>query len=236
MAESEWRQLGVLALAWLAYCAVHSALASLRVKRWVASNFAGSLRGYRIVFNSLAILSLLPILWLGADYRGPLCWAWRGPLGWLSTVLALAALCALAVSLKYYDGQEFLGLRQWRSPRRVGEGVDQGGEQRVEQRIEDREDFQLSPLHRYVRHPWYCCALVLIWTRDMNAATLVSSTMISAYFVVGSRLEEAKLLVYHGAVYRRYMQRVAGLLPLPWKTLSAEDAAELVRAARRPPG
>ena len=46
--------------------------------------------------------------------------------------------------------------------------------------------------------------LVLIWTRDMDVATLVSSVLMSAYFIVGARLEEAKLAAYHGAAYRCY--------------------------------
>lgn len=222
MAESDWRAIVVLALAWLVYFVVHSALAALPVKRWVARRCAASLPAYRIVFNGVAVLTLLPIVWLLAGDRGPLLWAWQGAAAWLANGLALAALGAFLVSLRYYDGQEFLGLRQLKAGR---SGVDGG--------VEDGERFALSPFHRYVRHPWYFFSLLLIWTRDMDVATLVSALMMSAYFVVGARLEEAKLLRYHGAAYGRYMKRVAGLVPLPWKTLSVKDAAELVAAARR---
>jgi len=52
---------------------------------------------------------------------------------------------------------------------------------------------------------------------------------ITPYLMIGSRLEEKKLLVYHGDTYRRYMARVPGLIPLPWKTLTAEEAKELTR-------
>lgn len=218
MTDAQCWGLVTLALCWLAYFALHSALASLRVKRWVARNYPETMARYRLAYNALALLLLLPIAWLNWRYPGPLLWAWRGLLAWLANALALAALAAFAVSLKYYDGREFLGLRQWASRRR---------------QAEDQEGFHLSPFHRYVRHPWYCFALVLIWTRDMDAATLVSGALMSAYFVVGARLEEAKLLIYHGAVYRRYMERVAGLLPLPWKTLSADEAGDLLRASRR---
>jgi protein-S-isoprenylcysteine O-methyltransferase Ste14 len=96
-------------------------------------------------------------------------------------------------------------------------------------KVEDQEHFQLSPFHRYVRHPWYFFGLVLLWTRDMNATTLLSSAFITLYFVIGSRMEEKKLLVYHGDSYRRYMARVPGLLPLPWKTLTAEEAETLLK-------
>ena len=61
----------------------------------------------------------------------------------------------------------------------------------------------------------------------MDPALLVSALMVSAYFVVGARLEEAKLVVEFGAAYRHYMTRVAGLLPLPGRTLSAGEAARI---------
>jgi hypothetical protein len=42
-------------------------------------------------------------------------------------------------------------------------------------------------------------------------------------------LEEKKLLIYHGDIYRRYMARVPGLIPLPWKFLTAEEAEALLK-------
>ena len=42
---------------------------------------------------------------------------------------------------------------------------------------------------------------------------LVSAVLLTLYFVVGSHLEEKKLAAFHGDIYRRYMQRVPGLIP-----------------------
>jgi hypothetical protein len=78
-----------------------------------------------------------------------------------------------------------------------------GGGQHIE-----RDVFRLSAAHRYVRHPWYSFGLVIVWTRDMNAAMLVSALAITIYFVVGSRLEERKLIEIHGDTYRRYRSRL----------------------------
>ena len=220
MTESNWRDVALLALFWLAYFAMHSALASLRVKTWVALHHPARMPIYRLSFNILAVITLLPILWLMFFHPGPMLWAWQGPAAWLSNGLALAALFAFVKSLKYYDTQEFIGFRQWASRTR---------------RVEDQEGFKLSPFHRYVRHPWYFFSLILIWTRDMNAAMLLSAALMTIYFIVGSRLEEDKLVSYYGEVYRRYMERVPGLIPRPWKSLTAKDAAALVKATGRRP-
>jgi protein-S-isoprenylcysteine O-methyltransferase Ste14 len=61
----------------------------------------------------------------------------------------------------------------------------------------------------------------------MNQARLVSAWWITLYFILGSRLEERKLWARFGAAYREYMARVPGLLPLPWRILSQEEARRL---------
>lgn len=218
MTDSTWQDMALLLLCWLGYFALHSALASLPVKRRVATLHPKLMPGYRLIFNMLSVLMLLPILWLMHRTPGPWLWRWNGVAAWLANGLALAALLGFLRSLKFYDTKEFIGLRQWRSHTC---------------RVEDQEHFHLSPFHRYVRHPWYFFGLVLIWTRDMNASLLLSSAMITLYFIAGSRLEEKKLLIYHGETYHRYMERVPGLFPLPWKFLSAEGARELLEYESR---
>lgn len=205
-------RLAAIALAWFGYFALHSVLAAASVKAWVGSRWPQFLPGYRIAFNLVATLSLIPVLWLVYGADSGWLWQWRGVRAWLANGFAAAAVVCLLVFGSGYDMGEFLGLRQLGA-----DGRDQP------------ESFTVSALHRFVRHPWYCIGLVLIWTRDMNGPLLVSALMITAYFVVGSKLEEAKLLAAYGEPYRRYMAKVPGLIPLPWKYLTASEAAALTR-------
>jgi len=173
---------------------------------------------YRLFFNLLALLLLLPPLYLTYHLNGPWLWRWSGPAGWFVNGLALLAIALFYWTLRYYDSGEFIGLKQWRK--------------RLES-VEDQEHFHLSPIHRFVRHPWYFLALVLIWSRDMNLPFLLTAIVITLYFWIGSRLEESKLMAYHGSLYQRYRERVPGLLPLPWRYLSKEEAEEFKRDAER---
>ena len=221
MDDAEMGRLALLATLWLAYFALHSALASLGMKSWVVRHFPQTMPIYRLGFNILATVALLPILWLMVRHPGPILWAWTGAWFWLANGLALAALIGFVRSARYYDTGEFLGLRQWKT------GACS---------IEDQESFRISPFHRHVRHPWYALGLVLLWTRDMNATLFLSAVLMTAYLFIGAHLEEQKLVARYGAAYRRYMQRVPGLIPLPWKSISAKEAAELVAEAERHPG
>ena len=210
-------ELALLALGWAAYFALHSALASLAVKRAVAARWPRFVPAYRLAFNALALLLVLPLLAWTLTHPGPELWRWSGGWRWVADGSAALALIGVTWTLRDYDGSEFLGLRQWRAR---------------EQRVEDQESFHLSTLHRFVRHPWYSLGLVLLWTRDMDAARLVAATLATGYVVIGSWLEERKLLVYHGERYRSYRQRVPALVPRPWRWLDAESAERLRSSPR----
>jgi protein-S-isoprenylcysteine O-methyltransferase Ste14 len=212
--------LALLAAAWIAYFALHSWLAALGTKHLVATRWPTAMPAYRLGYNALALLLLVPPVGLMLAWDGPPLWSWSGAWAWVSHGVALAALGLFAWSLGAYDGGEFSGLRQWR--------------QRTTTEPE-RETLHVSTLHRFVRHPWYLCALLLIWSRDMDAARLLSALLASGYFVVGSRLEERKLVAVHGEAYRRYRVRVPGLVPLPWRYLDTAEAEELERLAREQP-
>jgi protein-S-isoprenylcysteine O-methyltransferase Ste14 len=202
----------VLAAAWVAYFVIHSIVASLGLKRLVASRWPELMPAYRLLFNALALLLLLPPMVLMYRLKGEFLWQWAGLGVWLANGLALLAVFGFLWSLRYYDGMEFFGLRQWWVGTRT---------------VEDQEAFHISPLHRFVRHPWYALALVLIWTREMDPALLLSATLITLYFIIGSKLEEAKLVIYHGDIYKRYRKQVSAFIPLPWRFLSKASAKEL---------
>jgi protein-S-isoprenylcysteine O-methyltransferase Ste14 len=195
------------------YFGLHSLLASHWLKARVARRWPRLMPAYRLGFNLLSVLLLLPLAWLLYRYPGPVLWQWQAGWYWLMKGLALAAVGGFVFSLRAYDNLVFLGWRQWRNRH---------------QAVTDPERFQLSTLHRFVRHPWYFFLLVLMWTQDIHLSQLTGYGLITLYLVIGSRLEERKLIRQHGEVYRRYRRKVPGLIPLPWRWLSRGDAKELV--------
>jgi protein-S-isoprenylcysteine O-methyltransferase Ste14 len=205
-----------LALGWIAYAALHSLLASLRCKAWVTRRWPALAPYYRLAFNLQSIILVLPLVWATYAIPGDWLWRWTGPGAWLANGLALAAISGFFLTGGTYDMGEFLGTKPWR-----------------EKRIDavEHDGFRISPLHRYVRHPWYALGLVLVWTRDMNAPLLVSASAVTLYLFIGAWLEERKLEAHFGAAYREYKQRVPGLIPLPWKRLSTAEAEALMQGS-----
>lgn len=202
----------ILVLLWSAYFAVHSALASLPVKHWLQQTRPRLMPYYRIGFNVLAVLLLIfPVGFMFAR-QGTMLWQWEGYAKWLTDGLAFAAILAFIWTLRFYDMKEFTGIKQaWENAAT----------------IHDQETLKISPIHRYVRHPWYFLGLVIVWSRDMDTMYLTSAITVTLYFILGSKLEEQKLLAYHGAIYSLYCEKVPGIIPRPWRYLSKAQAAQL---------
>lgn len=205
----------LLAVGWLLYGVLHSLLASLRCKRWVACRLPGLLPWYRLGYNAFALLSAMPLLWLIATSDSPMLIRWSGAWHWLSLIVTALGSIGLLISFGAYDLVEFIGLRQGRAGAAA--------------HLEDEGEFRIGFFNRYVRHPWYFFSLLILWTQDMNAALLISAVAITLYLAIGSRFEERKLLAAYGEPYRRYRARVPGLCPLPGKCLTTAEAAELTR-------
>lgn len=198
-----------LALAWMTYCALHSFLASLRLKHWTESHAPRIRRHYRLIYNLLATVLLIPLLVATEIAADDWLWRWQGGLSWVSHGVTVLVALGFLWSSRAYDMREFMGFAA----------------------AEARPRFGLSPLHRFVRHPWYFLGLVWLWTRDMDSARLVAALIVSTYLWLGSRLEERKLEWELGEVYSDYRRRVPGLLPRPWRYLGRSEFDALRRSA-----
>lgn len=202
-----------LTISWLFFYAIHSITATHQVKAWFLKRFPSLYPHYRLLYNLLSVLTVLPALYWLFFYPGPTLWQWSGGLQYLANGIALLALIGFLVSSRYYDNGAFLGLKPDTS-QRVGSALDH---------------FTISPFHRFVRHPWYFFGLLLIWTRDMSAAWFISCALGTLYLYIGSKWEERKLCVELGGVYQTYCEHVPGIFPLPWRYLSRQKARELMK-------
>ncbi len=61
--------------------------------------------------------------------------------------------------------------------------------------------------------------LIFLWTGNLNIATLTTNLVLSAYIVVGTHLEERKLVIEFGDEYRRYQDQVSMFIPMKWLSI-----------------
>lgn len=197
----------LVALGWAGYGALHSWLASRRIKTWVASRWPSHYKYYRLSYNLLAVALLIPLAVATELADENWLWRWQGVWAWIAHAITIAVVLGFAWSSRAYDLREFMGVAATDAAQSLR--------------------FGLSPLHRCVRHPWYFLGLLWLWTRDMDAARLTAALVITGYVWAGSRLEDGKLEQEFGAAYHRYRARVPGLLPRPWRCLSRAEFLRL---------
>ncbi len=196
-----------LALLWVAYCAVHSALISMSVTGWFKTVLAGRYRFYRLFFNLFSLITLVPLIMYShsARFKSEPLFAWSGH--WEIARYSLVGLGVVLVlaGARHYSMLQFLGVDQIRKVSTGGAMTGSG----------DLDDTGVLGL---VRHPWYLAVFILLWTGDLNAAAITVNLVLSAYLIVGTLLEERKLLREFGEKYRSYQDRVSMFIPLKWLT------------------
>ena len=124
-------------------------------------------------------------------------------------VYSIFALLSLACGIllvvaggRHYSLGQFVGISQLRGA--SSGGLARGG------RIDS------SGVLGLVRHPWYTAVVLLLWAGDLDMAALVGNGVLTVYIVVGTLLEERKLVHEFGDAYRSYQRRVSMFVPLKW--------------------
>ena len=94
-------------------------------------------------------------------------------------------------------------------------GTKQVDEMREGKKV-DAMDFYTTGILEYVRHPWYSGSILLVWAfGSISEVSLVSKIILTAYLIIGTFLEEKKLIHEIGEPYLAYRRRVSMLIP--WK-------------------
>ena len=196
-------ELLALALVWVAWCSLHSGLITPGAVAWFRRRLGGYFAFFRLGYNLVAIITLIPVLmWSEAmPYRPFLVWRW--PFTMLAGVMWLAAVLLGVGGVRAYALGEFGGFAQilrWRQ----GRGEERG-----------TRTLSRAGILGSVRHPWYLAGFIVLWAHNLAPQDLVASVILSMYLVLGAHWEERKLIAEFGEAYRQYQRQVPMFFPLP---------------------
>jgi uncharacterized membrane protein len=180
--------LGLLAIGWIVYLALHSVLALDAVKAGIKI----SPRSYRIGYVIFSTIGLVALMWWGSKLPYEYFFNSTGIVRYMSLMLTTFGVMTIQLSFRHYNFRSFIGLK------------------------EEAAVLKTTGLLHYVRHPIYS-GLILVTIGFFlfipNLPSLIASGCIFLYLPIGIYLEEKKLLALFGDAYRQYKQDVPAVLP-----------------------
>lgn len=197
----------LLIVLWLSWCGLHSVLICIPVTSALETLLGAYFRFYRLAYNLISIVTLIaPVLVsLSLQSSETLVFVWTGMYQMVRVFLIAAALFLFVSGGKQYDIRHFLGISQVRS--RLNSHL-----------LNDGTVFTVSGISTVVRHPWYLGGILIIWSapKSFFPSTVITAVILSGYFLVGTLLEERKLVKHFGESYRAYQREVSMLFPVKW--------------------
>ena len=183
---------------WAAFGLAHSLLASETIKaclhRWLGA-------GYRLAYNGFAIVTLVVVFWGGHVVLGDLpAYDLSGTYKVVLGVLEISGWFLMFWALGGYDLGRLAGTAQVRAA--------EGGRP-----LDEDEPLRVDGLHRYVRHPLYSAVFLVLWGAVWSPLGLMTAFFGSIYLVIGTWLEERRLIARYGDDYAAYWARVPAFIP-----------------------
>ena len=200
---------------WVLWCTLHSALISITMTEYAKRKLGDRFRFYRIFYNFFSLVTLVPLVSYSVSVRGQPVFRWEGSLVIVRYLLVAVSLFLFIAGGRHYSLFEFLGIRQLRN-------------KQLSHTLSGPDTFVASGIHKVIRHPWYLGGIIIFWTGtgNLSLSMILDNLVITSYFIVGTILEERKLVREFGESYREYQKQVSMLLPYKWLKASIRRAAQ----------
>jgi methanethiol S-methyltransferase len=190
----------LMGLAASLWCIFHSFFISHLWRNFVANSFPRYQAFSRIVYVLFSSGTLGWLLLWNRSLPHEMLWDWPGL--WILIRWAGLALAAVLFVLgaRSFDNRAFLGLRQMVDYFR---GADHS-----------HPPFKTEGILEYIRHPWYSGTLLfLVFCLPITDVNLVWRGVFLVYTLIGTELEERKMVQDLGGVYGEYRKKVPRFFP-----------------------
>ncbi|MDB3935327.1 hypothetical protein N9383_01230 [Granulosicoccus sp.] len=185
-------------ISWLIFGNLHSVLARQSIQLQL-ERFLGSY--YRLIYNLVALVKISIVLYVGKIWLDDTQFNFLDNNAVHFTYLAIKYLGAtvLALAIMTYDIGRFAGITQVITGERVSSS--------------SNEPLQRRFLNRWVRHPLYTGAFLVLWGGAISTFDTWTAILGTLYLLIGTHFEERKLLNIYGDQYRTYQQEVPRYFP-----------------------
>jgi methanethiol S-methyltransferase len=191
---------------WIAYCFIHSFLISISFTKFIERILKKFYALYRLLYVLLSLFLLIPLIRFSSSIENEIIFNWISPWSFMRIILMYGSLLLFFWAFFFnYDSLSFFGIRQI---------MDLG----KTKSIDSSSAIKKNGLLGIIRHPMYLCLIVYLWCQTFRMMDIVVNLILTAYVIIGTILEERKLVLEFGDHYIKYQQEVPMLIPFTKKT------------------
>lgn len=186
---------------WAGYCALHSYLISISFTNLMTRLLKKYYAFFRIFYIIISFVLLVPLINYSSKIDDNVIITYGPELTVVRYVLIWGSLLMFAWAFFIdYDSLSFFGIRQILN---FGKTADEN------QPVELKKKGLLG----LMRHPMYLALIIYLWCQTFRLIDIYVNILLTIYVIIGTYLEERKLVLEFGATYIRYKQEVPMLIP-----------------------
>jgi protein-S-isoprenylcysteine O-methyltransferase Ste14 len=194
------------ALLWTVYVSLHSFLISVRFTNLLTRLLKNYYAFYRLFYVLISLVLIIPLINYTSGLDDKVIVTYESPISIIRYVLiSVSLLMFFWAFFINYDSLSFFGIRQI---------LNYGKEKKTE----PTEGIKRNGLLGIMRHPMYLALIIYLWCQTFRVIDIVTNTVLTIYIIIGTVLEERKLVLEFGEEYIRYQKEVPMLIPFTKKS------------------
>jgi methanethiol S-methyltransferase len=186
---------------WVAYCALHSYLISTGFTNFITRLLKNYYAFYRVFYILVSLTLIIPLIMYTAQADTNIILTYNYPLSIIRNVLLYGSLLIFFWAFFFnYDSLTFFGIRQilnFGKPKKINPS----------------EEIKRTGLLGIMRHPMYFALIIFLWCQTFRIMDIVINMVLTIYVLIGTKLEEKKLVLEFGDTYIKYQKDVPMLIP-----------------------
>jgi methanethiol S-methyltransferase len=191
----------LIALLWIAYCALHSYLISTGFTNLMSRLLKKYYAFYRLFYVLISLFLLIPLLNYTGQLDNKVIINYGPYIDFLRYLLISGSLLMFFWAFFFdYDSLSFFGIRQI---------IHMGSNNKTNPPGEIKSKGLLG----IMRHPMYLALIIYLWCQTHKLADILVNIILTGYVIIGTLLEEKKLVLEFGESYIKYQKEVPMLIP-----------------------
>ena len=198
----------IAVLLWTGYVSLHSFLISIRFTNLMTRLLKKYYAFFRLFYVTISFILLIPLINYTSQLDDKVIITYGSTVSIIRYILISGSLLMFfwAFFLNY-DSLSFFGIRQI---------LNLGKEKKINQ----TEGIKKNGLLGIMRHPMYLALIIYLWCQTFRVVDIVTNSLLTIYVIIGTILEERKLVLEFGDEYIKYKKEVPMLIPFTKRIIS----------------